>query len=559
MCNPSQIARLFTDHRKSNNRNRKEFRGVRVMSDATSEKIELEQAMQTGMMLAYQAQTRPEKMAVSSEYGERNFAELNHRVNQLARAFREAGLGPDDAVAMLLVNRCEFLEVYYAAWRTGMRVTPINWHLTADDTAYIVENCEAKVFVADISCKDMAIEALVATDQVRMALSVGGEIEGFDNYEAELARHGGNNIDNPAIGSQMLYTSGTTGRPKGVYRVRSAGPPQSTLTRAGTAAAFDPATDRTLCTGPAYHAAPLAFNILAPIAQGVGTVLMDKWDAEKALSLIEQHRITHTHMVATMFHRLLSLPEKVRQKYDSSSLRYVLHGAAPCPVHVKQAMMDWLGPVIFEYYAATEGGGGFFIGPEEWITKPGSVGKAPEENTNIIVDDEGNEIPQGEVGTIYFAAPKQGRFVYYKDEEKTSGSYMGDFFTLGDMGYLDEDGYLFLTGRSAETIISGGVNIYPQETDNVLLKHPAVADVCTIGVPSEEWGEEVKSIVELHVGYAADAAMTEDLIDFAREALPVYKAPRSIDYIDTLPRLPSGKIQRHKVREPYWAGRDKQI
>jgi long-chain acyl-CoA synthetase len=529
------------------------------MSDPTSEKIELEQAMPTGMMLAYHAQNIPDKIAVSSEYGERTFGELNGRVNKLARAFREAGLRPDDAVAMLLVNRCEFLEVYYAAWRSGMRVTPINWHLTGDDAAYIVENCEAKVFVADIGCKGAAIQALAATDQVRMALAVGGEIDGFGDYETTLAPRSGANIDNPSLGTQMLYTSGTTGRPKGVFRERAAGPQQSSLTRAGTAAAFDPATDRALCTGPAYHAAPLAFNILAPIAQGVGTVLMDKWDAEKALDLIEQHRITHTHMVATMFHRLLMLPEEVRQKYDCSSLRYVLHGAAPCPVHVKQAMIDWLGPVIFEYYAATEGGGGFFIDPQEWMQKPGSVGKAPDENTNIIVDDAGNEVPQGEVGTIYFEAPKTGRFVYYKDEDKTSGSYMGDFFTLGDMGYFDEDGYLFLTGRSAETIISGGVNIYPQETDNVLLKHPAVADVCTVGVPSEEWGEEVKSIVELRNGYEANAAMTKNLIDFVKQGLPVYKAPRSIDYVDTLPRLPSGKIQRRKVREPYWAGLDKQI
>lgn len=529
------------------------------MSDSISVKIDPEQAMTTGMMLAHHAQNLPNKMAVSSEHGQRTFSELNHRVNQLARAFREAGLRPDDAVAMLLVNRCEFLEVYYAAWRSGMRVTPINWHLTGDDAAYIVDNCEAKVFIADIGCKAAAIEALAGSDRVTMALSVGGAIEGFGDYEAMLSRFSGANIDNPVLGTQMLYTSGTTGRPKGVYRARGSSPPQSSLARAGLAAAFNPETDRVLCTGPAYHAAPLAFNILAPIAQGVGTVLMGKWDAEKALKLVEHHRITHTHMVATMFHRLLSLPNEVRRKYDCSSLRYVLHGAAPCPVHVKQAMMDWLGPVIFEYYAATEGGGGFFIDPREWIKKPGSVGKAPDENNNIIVDDDGNEVPQGEVGTIYFEAPATGRFVYYKDQEKTSNSYMGDYFTLGDMGYFDEDGYLFLTGRSAETIISGGVNIYPQETDNILLKHPAVADVCTIGVPSEEWGEEVKSIVELHSTYEATEAMTNDLIAFAREGLPVYKAPRSIDYVETLPRLPSGKIQRRKVREPYWAGRDKQI
>ncbi|MDZ7685826.1 MAG: AMP-binding protein [Gammaproteobacteria bacterium] len=245
-------------------------------------------------------------------------------------------------------------------------------------------------------------------------------------------------------------------------------------------------------------------------------------------------------------------------KYDLSSLRFVLHGAAPCPVHVKQAMMDWLGPVINEYYAATEGGGGFFIGPEEWLQKPGSVGKSPEGADNRILDDEGNEAPQGQIGTIYFKSPAV-KFQYYKDAEKTAKSYLGDYFTLGDMGYFDEDGYLFLTGRSAETIISGGVNIYPQETDDVLLKHPAVADVCTVGVPNDEWGEEVKSVVMVKEGIDAGAELADELISFTRDHLPGFKSPRTVDFVDDLPRLPSGKIQRRLVREPDWAGRDKQI
>jgi long-chain acyl-CoA synthetase len=369
----------------------------------------------------------------------------------------------------------------------------------------------------------------------------------------------------------MLYTSGTTGRPKGVYRERN---PQAALAAAGvggtqsqanaslarsvSAAAWNAATDRALCTGPAYHAAPLAFNITAPLTQGVGTVLMDKWDAEETLKLVEKYKITHTHMVATMFHRLLALPEDVRKRYDLSTLRYVLHGAAPCPVHVKQAMMDWLGPVIYEYYAATEGGGGFFVGPEEWLTKPGTVGKSPEGADNRILDDEGNEVEQGAVGTIYFKAP-ENKFEYSKDTEKTEKSYRGEYFTLGDMGYFDEDGYLFLTGRSAETIISGGVNIYPQETDDVLLKHSAVSDVCTVGVPNDEWGEEVKSVVMVKDGITADDSLADELISFVKEQLPAFKSPRTIDFVDDLPRLPSGKIQRRLVREPYWAGRDRQI
>lgn len=532
------------------------------MSDAAERKLELTGAMQSGMTLAYHAQQAPDRLAVSSSFGERTFGELNARANQLARVLREAGLQPDDGVAMLLTNRPEFCEVYYACMRAGFRVTPINWHLTGDNASYIVGNCEAKAFIADVRCTRAAIDALADNQgQLKVALAVGGAIEGFDDYDDVVPEQDGSNIDNPEIGAQMLYTSGTTGRPKGVFRPRTPQPTaaaNATLTRTATAAAWNPETDRALCTGPAYHAAPLAFNVTAPLAQGVGTVLMDKWDPEETLKLVEQYRITHTHMVATMFHRLLALPDDVRSKYDLSTLRFVLHGAAPCPVHVKQSMMDWLGPVIHEYYAATEGGGGFFIDAEEWLKKPGSVGKSPEGADNRILDDEGNELPQGEVGTIYFKAPPT-RFQYFKDEEKTAKSYRGDYFTLGDMGYFDEDGYLFLTGRSAETIISGGVNIYPQETDDVLLKHPAIADVCTVGVPNDEWGEEVKSVVLLKDGIDGTGELADELIAFARDHLPAFKAPRTVDFADDLPRLPSGKIQRRLVRDPFWAGRDRQI
>ena len=532
------------------------------MNDAV---LELPEAMRTGMTLAYHAQQAPERIAVISNFGERTFGELNARANQLARVLRDAGLQPDDGVAMLLTNRPEFAEVYYACMRAGYRVTPINWHLTGDNASYIVGNCEAKAFIADVRCSEPAIEALRDNQAaLKVSLAVGGTIEGFDAYDEVVDMADDSNIDDPQVGAQMLYTSGTTGRPKGVYRPRA---PQTaaggaaanaTLTRTATAAAWNAETDRALMTGPAYHAAPLAFNLTAPLANGVGVVLMDKWDAEETLRLIEAHKITHTHMVATMFHRLLALPKDVREKYDLSSLRFVLHGAAPCPVHVKQQMMDWLGPVINEYYAATEGGGGFFIGPEEWLSKPGSVGKSPEGADNRILDDDGNEVPQGEVGTIYFKAPDL-KFEYFKDAEKTSNSYRGDYFTLGDMGYFDEDGYLFLTGRSAETIISGGVNIYPQETDDVLLKHPAIADVCTVGVPNDEWGEEVKSVVLLKEGVSPGDELADELIAFARDHLPAFKSPRTVDFVDDLPRLPSGKIQRRLVREPYWAGRDKQI
>ncbi|MEJ6517086.1 MAG: AMP-binding protein [Pseudomonadales bacterium] len=523
--------------------------------------LRIEECVLTGMTLAFHAQERPQKMAVSSNYGERSFDSLNRRVNQLARVLREAGLKPDDGVAMLLTNRPEFIEVYYACMRAGFRVTPINWHLKGDNASYIVENSEARAFIADIRCSEPAIDALRDNlENVKIALSVGGHIEGFDAYDDKLESVDDSNLVDPEIGTQMLYTSGTTGRPKGVYRDRvpPAAAPAASVTRTSDAAQYDPDTDMALCTGPAYHAAPLVINIVGPLTQGVGVVLMDKWDAEQTLQLIEQHNITHTHMVATMFHRLLSLPDATKSKYNTASLKFVIHGAAPCPVHVKQNMMAWFGPVIFEYYAATEGGGGFFVEPQEWLDKPGTVGKAPSDADNKICDDEGREVETGEVGTIYFKAPAL-KFVYYKDSEKTSSSYMGDYFTLGDMGYFDADGYLFLTGRSAETIISGGVNIYPQESDDVLLKHPAVADVCTVGVPNEEWGEEVKSIVQVAQGLEANDALVAELIAFVREHLAAFKCPKSIDFIVDLPRLPSGKIQRRLVRAPYWEGRDRQI
>ena len=527
----------------------------------------VESAAQCGMTLAYHAAKAPTRLAVASRFGDRTFAELNARSNQLVRALRTAGLKRDDAVAMILVNRPEFMEVYFACQRAGFRVTPINWHLTGDNASYIVGNCEAKAFIADVRCAEPAQLALAQHgEDLAIALAVGGLVAGFDDYEAVLKDHGDENISDPEIGAQMLYTSGTTGRPKGVYRPRvqpavaAAGDRANadTVTRASVAAAWNAETDCALCTGPAYHAAPLAFNIVAPINQGVSTVLMDKWDPEEALRLIDTYKVTHTHMVATMFHRLLTLPDEVKSQYDTGSLRYVLHGAAPCPVHTKEQMMAYLGPVLFEYYAATEGGGGFFVGPEEWLKKPGTVGRSPTGADNRILDDDGQQVSPGTVGTIYFKAPSV-RFVYYKDEDKTAGSYRGDHFTLGDMGYFDEDGYLFLTGRSAETIISGGVNIYPQETDDVLLKHAAVQDVCTVGIPNEEWGEEVKSLVMLKPGLRGSEALCAELIDFCRTHLSAFKAPKSIDFVTDLPRLPSGKIQRRLVREPFWAGRSKQI
>ena len=511
-------------------------------------------ALSQGMVLAYHAALRPDNLAVATHYGDRSFSELNGRVNQLARMLRAHDIQSGDAIAVVTRNRPEFVEAYYAAMRIGVRVTPVNWHLTGTEVGYIIDNCEAKAVIYDAGLST-GEEAAAQAANCSLRLAVGGPVPGFVDMENALGSFATTDIGDPERGSSMLYTSGTTGRPKGVYRREQPVQRSDSQQRASG----DPDTDRNLCTGPAYHAAPLVFNIVAPLNAGVGVVMMDRWDAEETLRLIQEYAITHTHMVATMFHRMLQLPEAVRGGYDLSSLKFVIHGAAPCPVHVKHAIIEWFGPIIFEYYAATEGGNNFLIDSETWLQKPGSVGRAPDPESTRILDDDGVAVPQGESGFIYFRAPEVGRFEYFKAQQKTSESYRGDWFTLGDIGYFDEDGFLFLSGRSAETIISGGVNIYPQEIDAELLKHPDVADVCTVGVPSEEWGEEVKSVVQLKTGSSASRELAESVMAFARDRLPGFKCPRSVDFADDLPRLPSGKIQRRHVRAPYWIGRDKQI
>jgi long-chain acyl-CoA synthetase len=503
-----------------------------------------------GMTLAWWAQEIPDHKAIISPTGDRTFAELNANANRVVRALRARGLGDGDAVALMCTNRPAFVETWAACLRAGLRLTTINWHLTGEEAGYIVDDCEAKALVADASLAEGAKGAAAAAPNCKVLLAVGGGIDGFEDYEAALAAEDPSDIEDPTPGSQMLYTSGTTGRPKGVYR------PPAQAAAASSAAmnlwgyAEGSADDLHLCTGPLYHAAPLAFSLAAPLAFGVGVVLMERWDAEEALRLIAEHKITHTHMVPTMFHRLISLPEDVRAKYDTSSLRHVLHGAAPCPVPVKQALIEWIGPVVVEYYAATEGVGSF-VDSNTWLTKPGTVGKPFGEGQVIIGDEDGTEVPREQVGLVYIKAPEAARFEYYKDSEKTKGSFRGDYFTLGDMGYMDSDGFLFLTDRTANLIISGGVNIYPAEVDAVLLEHPAVGDAATIGIPNPEWGEEVKAVVELQPGIEATPELAKELLEFCRGKLAGFKCPRSLDFVDELPRQDNGKIYKRLLRDRY--------
>ena len=495
--------------------------------------------------IAQRATTQPDEYGVISAAGDRTWAELDARANQLVRAMRKRGIEAGQAIGLVCSNRPEFVEVYVAAARNGLRLTPINWHLGAEEIAYVLNDCEASIFVGDERfAKNCAEAAALANAKVKLA--VGGHIDGFEDYDEALGAESTEPVPDEGVGQTMLYTSGTTGRPKGVYRRR----PAVSRARNEAAAAHDD-SDRYLCTGPLYHAAPLAFSLGLPYLWGLQVVLMDGWDPEETLRLVEQYRITHMHLVPIMFHRLISLPDDVKKRYDISSLKRIAHGAAPCPVHVKKAMIDWVGPIVWEYYAATEGSG-TSVESDEWLTKPGTVGKVPEGQVQIR-DDDGNVVETGDVGTVYLKAPDEpeSRFEYYKDDEKTSKAYSGNYFTLGDMGYVDEDGYLFLTDRSADLIISGGVNIYPAEVDAVMLTHPAVGDSCTIGIPNEEWGEEVKTVIELKPGVEGSAELAAELIAHARSKLAHFKCPKTVDFTDELPRHETGKLYRRLVREEY--------
>ncbi len=509
----------------------------------------LQEHVASGMGIAFHAKKLPNNKAIISEHGERTFLELNANCNRFANFLLEKGLQPGDAIAIVCKNRPEFLEALFGPLRIGLRITPINWHLTPEEICYIVENCEAKVVVCDAEFSNFFSAINDAMPDV-LLMSVDGENSLANPFLETISKFDDSDITKPVAGRSMLYTSGTTGRPKGVFRKENP-PPSKTEQLTLDTAAFDPDSDFSICPGPAYHAAPLGLNINISLMAGVGVYLMDKWDAEKMLSLIDQYKCTHTHMVATMFHRILRLPEETKSRYDLSSMRWILHGAAPCPVEVKQGMMDWMGPILYEYYAATEGGG-CFIQPKEWLDKPGSVGRANEGTEVKILDDNFKEVEIGEEGTIYFSAPSKGRFEYYKAEEKTSGAYWGDYFTMGDIGYCDKDGYHFLTGRSADTIISGGTNIYPQEIDNVLLMHEKVAEVCCVGVPNKEWGEEIKAVINLEAGADQDEVLKE-LVAMSEERLSGFKKPKSYEFWkEELPRLPTGKIQRNLVKKRFW-------
>jgi long-chain acyl-CoA synthetase len=513
----------------------------------------LEQAIRTGSLGSLWAKLQPDVPAIISPERVLVFDDLNYRANQIVRLLQAGGVDFGDSVALLCANRAEFVEVVQAVNRSGLRLTPINWHVTAEEAAYVVADCGAKALFADVRFADVAQAAATAA-KPNLALSIGGDIPGFTELETQLSGYSGEDLPDARLGTTMMYTSGTTGRPKGVHREITGKMSDSAMAmtqRLRDAAGYQPGKDATLVTGPLYHAAPLLFGLTLPLTFGTTVVLMDGWDAEQMLALVEQHAISHMHLVPTMFHRLLSLPPEVRGSYDVSSLRQIWHGAAPCPVPIKQAVIEWLGPIVWEYYGATEGLT-TIVDSTEWLARPGTVGR-PEDGEVEIRDDEGGHLPAGSPGTVYIQAPDEGRFSYHGDESKTADTYRGNYYTVGDIGYLDADGWLFLTDRSANLIISGGVNIYPAEIEAVLITHPSVGDVAVIGVPSEDWGEEVKAVVEVQPGLVGGSELAAELIDFVRARLAGYKCPRTVDFVTRLPREDNGKLYKRKLRDEYRA------
>lgn len=521
--------------------------GARVASHAFAAPSDAEriEAGKSGALPWLWARVLPDESAVISPSGDRTFAELAANVARLVRALRHRGVVVGDAIAIVASNRVEFVESVLAATAAGLRYTVVNRFLTADEVAYVIDDCGAKAIVGDAVCADTLSRIFPSCTALSVRLAIGGDVDGFESYDDALAVESPRPLDDAQLGSRMLYTSGTTGRPKGVVRPANYSTRLEAIT---TAPAYRAGSgQRNLCTGPLYHGGPLSFSLSAPLAAGVGIVLMERWDAEAALELIARHRITHTHMVPTMFHRLLRLPDEVRRRHDVSSLTYVLHGAAPCTVETKRAMLDWFGPVLWEYFAATEGSGAS-CSPAQWRAKPGTVGLPPSPTHVRILDAAGAPCPLGVAGTI-FLERGESDFVYWNDPEKTEAARRGGYFTVGDVGYLDEDGYLFVTDRGANLIVRGGVNVYPAESEAVLVQHPSVRDVCVVGVPSSEWGEEVHGVVELEPDVAGSPELAGELVAFCRSRLAPFKCPRTIEFVRELPRQDNGKLYREALRE----------
>ena len=486
---------------------------------------------------------------------------------RFARALDAAGVPRRGAVAILMANTPEYIAAYRGATWSGRRLTPCSTRWTADDFAYVIGNCEADAVVVDARYAEIARDATRAIDPVRRFVVGQGALPGFRPW-SEVEAFSGAPYESPLAGENMLYTSGTTGRPKGVLRRNApVGPPPTLTAQSGAAmlSSFmseDARAGIHLVSSPLYHAGPNTYCDGA-LLLGADLVLMEKFDAETFLATVERYRATSTFLVPTHFVRLLRLPPEIRNRYDLSSLTLVAHGSAPVSVDVKRAMIDWWGPILFEFYGGTEGGG-VQIGAREWLQKPGSVGRPRPGLELAILDEAGKPVAPKTEGRVCFkldATP----FEYKGDPEKTSESRHGDgYFSLGDIGYVDEDGYLFLCDRRSDVIISGGVNLYPAKIESVILGLPFVADCCVVGVPNDEWGEEVRAVVQLcdpkdAQSEAGRAALVDSIRTTCREKLSGPEVPRTVDFDELLPRTETGKLARREIRARYWHGRGRRI
>jgi fatty-acyl-CoA synthase len=515
----------------------------------------------------YHAAETPEKpAAIHAGTGEvLTYAGLDSASNRLARFLWEQGLRPGDHIALFLENDLRYFEVAWAALRSGLYLTTVNRYLTGPEAAYIVDDCGAKVMVSSRAVHEAAAGIPEHAPGCERFLVVGGAPDAasdpFESYEEAVSSQASEPLEEEPLGEFMLYSSGTTGRPKGITRPLSGRPVSRGLAMAVTLKGLFRAGEDTVYLSPApmYHSAPIGFTTAVQSLGGT-VVMLERFDALGALQALEKHRVTHSQWVPTMFSRMLKLPEKDRARFDLSAHRVAIHAAAPCPRKVKEEMFAWWGPILHEYYAGTETNGLTYVGPEDWLAHPGTVGRAVMGKIHIC-DEDGTELPTGEPGLVYFERD-QVPFTYHKDAEKTRSAQHPvhpTWTALGDVGYLDDDGYLFLTDRASFMIISGGVNIYPQEIENELIMHPKVEDVAVIGVPHPEFGEEVKAVVQPRAGVEADDALADELIAFAREHLAAYKCPRSIDFEPELPRLPTGKLYKRLLKDRYWGNKTSRI
>ncbi|MER6813841.1 AMP-binding protein [Spirillospora sp. NPDC000708] len=494
----------------------------------------------------------PDRPAILAPGVPVSYGELHAEVNRLSNALDGLGLRPGDAVATVLGNRPDFLTVLLAAMQSGLYIVPVSRHLTAPEIGYILADCGARAVVTESA---FASVVSGAADEAGIAAELRISVDPAEGYRSMAGLCASGSAAPPAkrrMGSIMLYTSGTTGRPKGVRRPLPDVPPELLFdvmrTTLMTHLGLEPGDEVHLAIGPLYHSAPCVHAMMA-LSLGHAVVVASRFRPEPTLELIQRHGVTNSFMVPTMFHRMLALPDDVRARYDLSSLRQVYHSAAPIPVETKQRMMDWWGPVLYEYYGSTESGAVVVATPQDWLAHPGTVGRAVDGVRIKILDPEGAELPPGETGLIYAAG--QPGFEYHRDPGKTASTMRGEFYTPGDLGHLDEDGWLYMSDRRTDLVISGGVNIYPAEIESVLLQHPAVGDVAVIGVPDEDWGQRVVALVEPADGAVAGDALAAELLAHCEPRLARLKHPRRVEFRASLPRTPSGKLSRSRVRDAY--------